>query len=188
MVDCLVLAEWDSRVFEQLSYNSLRLQQRCQCLHVFTTRVSVKFRRATEQRLAWLFSFLKMTNILRQCPFGGSFPAGAKMLDSPTNQMAACTCSTLRHHHYILNCAPKLQTSYGRDPATLHPMAAMYLLFSLLICLQTMQVNLVWYPELCNNRKTISSRLQHVCNQPGGCTRACISHYKTGWFLFFFLV
>ena len=54
--------------------------------------------------------------------------------------------------------------------------------------LQTMQVNLVWYTcELRNYSKTISYRLQYVCNQPGACTRACISHLNPAASLFVFM-
>ena len=45
-------------------------------------------------RVDWLLSFSKMTSIFRQCPFGDSFPARAKILCSPTNQMPASTATS----------------------------------------------------------------------------------------------
>ena len=45
-------------------------------------------------RVDWLLSFSKMTSIFRQCPFGDSFPARAKILCSSTNQMPASTATS----------------------------------------------------------------------------------------------
>ena len=105
----LVLAKWDSRASEQLSCISLSLQQRSQ-FHLFTTRVSVK--NSAEQPMAeqtGFFLFQKMTNIFRQCLQGDSFPAGAKMLCSPTNQIAAFTCGICHVTAPMLNYAPKFE-------------------------------------------------------------------------------
>ena len=61
-------------------------------------------------RVEWLLSFSKMTNIHRQCSFFRiSFPAGAKMLHSPANQMSACHM----HHH----CAHHLNARQNQSSA-----------------------------------------------------------------------
>ena len=88
----LVLTKWDSRAFEWLFCNSFNLQQRRQWLHVFRLPVCRSIRQSN--RVDWLLSFSKMTSIFRQCPFGNSFPARAKILCSPTNQMPASTATS----------------------------------------------------------------------------------------------
>ena len=86
--------KWDSRAFEVATLLAFsNVVSGC----TFTRDQGVgQLGRATESRLARFF-LKKMTNILRQCPFGDSFPAGAKTLHSPTNQMAAWACAPSRH-------------------------------------------------------------------------------------------
>ena len=119
-------------------------------------------------RVDWLVSFFsKMTNIVRQCPFRDSFPAGAKMPCSPTNQIAAWTCGTAPSPRQHLNarqiittptidaCAHAHYMHYprplgmgGKQLLALQLWRSFLCVFSLLMCLpylQTMWVNLVWY-------------------------------------------
>ena len=59
----LVLAKWNTSAFEQLSWNSLSLQQRRQQLHA--PGVLVNLAAKQQGRLARLLSSSKMTNIIR---------------------------------------------------------------------------------------------------------------------------
>ena len=78
------------------TFNSLSLQQRSQWfVHYQGVEASSvgQFGRATGSRVDWASFFFKKWQISLDNAFlGDSFPAGAKMLGSPTNQIVAWTC------------------------------------------------------------------------------------------------
>ena len=121
-------------------------------------------------RVDWLLSFSKMTSIFRQCPFGDSFPARAKIICSPTNQMPASTAtSPLLHLNARQNYRyPAHNTRTILAPPTLSIYGGHCCVFSCLLLahvLALVPVSRVTTPQLSSPGSSMSATNRGVCTR-----------------------